>query len=147
IGQGFVIFSGITGSGKTTTLKTFIETHPANAKAAFYSIEDPVEYPLANVHQINLQRDLIDRVGSAAKYSEVVAALMRADPDGVLMGEIRDPASAIAGQQIVVTGHMAAATVHAHLLSGIVPRLTDEEIGMSRQTVTNPNVLTLLVYQ
>lgn len=147
IGQGFVIFSGITGSGKTTTLKTFIETHPGNAKAAFYSIEDPVEYPLSNVHQINLQRDLIDRAGSAAKYSEVVAALMRGDPDGVLMGEIRDPASAIAGQQIVVTGHMAAATVHAHLLSGIVPRLTDEEIGMSRQTLTNPNVLTLLVYQ
>lgn len=147
IGQGFILFAGVTGSGKTTTLKSFIETHPAGKKSAFYSIEDPVEYPLSNVHQINLQRDLIDREGSMRKYAEVVAGLMRSDPDGVLMGEIRDPASAIAGQQIVVTGHLAAATVHAHLISGIVPRLTDEEIGMSRQTLTNPNVLTLLVYQ
>jgi len=147
IPAGFLLFAGITGSGKTTTLKTYIETHPQNGSAAFYSIEDPVEYPLRGVHQINLQRDLIDRAGSAAKYAEVVAGLMRADPDGVLMGEIRDPASAISGQQIVETGHMAAGTVHAHLISSIIPRLTNDEIGMSRQTLTNPNMLTLLCYQ
>jgi type II secretory ATPase GspE/PulE/Tfp pilus assembly ATPase PilB-like protein len=144
---GFVIFAGVTGSGKTTTLKTFIETHPDNGRDAFYSIEDPVEYPLRGVHQIPIQRDLIDREGSAAKYAEVVAALMRADPGCVLMGEVRDTATARAGQQIVETGHMACATVHAHLLSGIVPRLTNTEIGMNRDVLTNPNMLTLLAYQ
>lgn len=147
IPAGFLLFAGITGSGKTTLLKSFIETHPQNGHAAFYSIEDPVEYPLKGVHQINLQRDLIDKAASAAKYAEVVAGLMRSDPDGVLMGEIRDPASAISGQQIVETGHMAAGTVHAHLISSIIPRLTNDEIGMSRQTLTNPNMLTLLCYQ
>jgi type II secretory ATPase GspE/PulE/Tfp pilus assembly ATPase PilB-like protein len=145
--SGFVIFAGVTGSGKTTTLKTFIETHPDTGHEAFYSIEDPVEYPLRGVHQIPIQRDLIDRAGSSAKYAEVVAALMRADPGCVLMGEIRDTATALAGQQIVETGHMACATVHAHLISGIVPRLTNSEIGMSRDVLTNPNMLSLLAYQ
>lgn len=144
---GFIIIAGVTGSGKTTTLKTFIETHPGAGTSSFYSLEDPVEYPLKGVHQIPLQRDLLDKVGSAAKFSEVVGALMRGDPDGVLVGEIRDNATAMAGQQIVETGHMAAGTVHAHLLSGILPRLTNDEVGMSRQVLTNPNMLSLLAYQ
>lgn len=145
--SGLILFAGVTGSGKTTTLKTFIETHPGKGTSAFYSIEDPIEYPLRGVHQVPLQRDLIDKVGSNAKYAEVVAALMRADPDGVLVGEIRDQATAMAAQQIVETGHMAAGTVHAHLISGIIPRLTDDEIGISRKVLTNPNILTLLAYQ
>lgn len=145
--SGFVLFSGVTGSGKTTSLKTFIETHPGNGSDAFYSVEDPVEYPLRGVHQIPVQRDLIDKAGSALKYGEVIAALMRADPGCVLMGEIRDEATASAGQQIVETGHMACATVHAHLISGIIPRLTDSEIGMSRYVLTNPHILSLLCYQ
>jgi general secretion pathway protein E len=145
--SGMILFAGVTGSGKTTSQKTFIETHPGNGTSAFYSIEDPIEYPLRGVHQIPLQRDLLDKVGSAAKYAEVIAGLMRADPDGVLLGEIRDAASAMAAQQIVQTGHMASATVHAHLVTGILPRLTDDEIGMSRQVITNPNMLSLLAYQ
>lgn len=144
---GFIIIAGVTGSGKTTTLKTFIETHPGSGSCSFYSIEDPVEYPLKSVHQIPLQRDLMDKAGSAAKFNEVVGALMRGDPDGVLVGEIRDNATAMAGQQIVETGHMAAGTVHAHLLSGILPRLTNDEVGMSREVLTNPNMLSLLAYQ
>jgi general secretion pathway protein E len=145
--SGLIIFAGVTGSGKTTSLKTFIETHPHLGADAFYSLEDPVEYPLKGVHQIPIQRDLIDRKASMAKYSEVVAALMRADPGCVMMGEVRDSASAMSAQQIVETGHMACATVHAHLISGIIPRLTNDEIGMSREVLTNPNMLTLLVYQ
>ncbi len=145
--SGLIIFAGVTGSGKTTSLKTFIETHPHLGADAFYSLEDPVEYPLKGVHQIPIQRDLIDKKSSMAKYSEVVAALMRADPGCVMMGEVRDAASAMSAQQIVETGHMACATVHAHLISGIVPRLTNDEIGMSREVLTNPNMLTLLVYQ
>lgn len=144
---GMIIFSGVTGSGKTTSLKTFVETHPANGTDAFYSIEDPVEYPLRGVHQIPIQRDLLDREGSAAKYAEVVGALMRADPGVVLTGEIRDTSTAMAAQQIVETGHMAAGTLHAHLVSGIIPRLTNDEVGMSRDVLTNPNVLSLLAYQ
>lgn len=126
IPSGFVLFAGVTGSGKTTSLKTFIETHPGNGSMAFYSIEDPVEYPLKGVHQIVIQRDVSDKAGSLRAYQEVVASLMRADPDAVSIGEIRDTAGASAGQSIVETGHMALGTVHAHLITGIIPRLTNE---------------------
>lgn len=147
IPSGFVLLAGVTGSGKTTTLKTFIETHPGNGSMAFYSIEDPVEYPLKGVHQIVIQRDVSDKEGSVRAYSEVVASLMRADPDAVSIGEIRDIAGASAGQSIVETGHMALGTVHAHLITGIIPRLTNQEVGMSRDVLTNPNMLSLLAYQ
>lgn len=145
--SGLIIFSGVTGSGKTTSQKTFIETHPGNGTSAFYSAEDPIEYPLRGVHQVPVQRDLLDKVGSNNQYAEVVASFVRGDPDGALVGEIRDEATAMFAQQIVETGHMAAGTVHAHLISGIIPRLSDEAIGMSRKVLTNPNILTLLAYQ
>jgi general secretion pathway protein E len=145
--SGFVLFAGVTGSGKTTTLKTFVETHPGQGNMAMYSIEDPVEYPLRGVHQIVLQRDLSDQEGSIRQYNETVASLLRSDPDVVIVGELRDLASARAGQQIVETGHMALGTVHAHLISGIIPRLTNEEIGMSRDVLTHPNMLSALCYQ
>lgn len=145
--SGMILIAGTTGSGKTTALKTFIESHPGNGASAFYSLENPIEYPLKGVHQVPFQIDLLDKADSANQYAEVIASLMRSDPDGVLIGEIRDPASAMAAQQLAETGHLAAATVHAHLLSGIIPRLTDAEIGMSRQVLTNPNMLALLAYQ
>lgn len=145
--SGFVLFAGVTGSGKTTTLKTFVETHPGQGAMAMYSIEDPVEYPLRGVHQIVLQRDLMDVEGSSRQYNETVASILRSDPDVVIVGELRDLASARAGQQIVETGHMALGTVHAHLMSGIIPRLTNEEVGMHRDVLTNPNMLSALVYQ
>jgi type II secretory ATPase GspE/PulE/Tfp pilus assembly ATPase PilB-like protein len=145
--SGFVIFLGVTGSGKTTTQKSFVETHPGNGSKAIYSVEDPVEYLMKGVHQIPIQRDIANAEGSKAQYLEAVAALMRADPDIAIVGEIRDSATAGAGQQIVETGHMALGTVHAHLLSGCIPRLTNEGIGMSRDVLTNPNMLTLLCYQ
>ena len=145
--SGFVLFAGVTGSGKTTTLKTFIETHPGQGNMAIYSIEDPVEYSLKGTHQIVLQRDLMDPASSMRQYNETVGSLVRADPDIVIVGEFRDLASARAGQQIVETGHMALGTVHAHLISGIVPRLTNEEIGMSRDVLTHPNMVSLLAYQ
>lgn len=145
--SGFTLFSGVTGSGKTTSLKTFVETHPGNGTMAIYSMEDPVEYPLRGVHQIVLQRDVSNKEASMRVYNESVASLMRADPDIVIVGEIRDVATASASQQIVETGHMALGTVHAHLIPNIIPRLINTEIGMSRDVLTNPNMLSLLAYQ
>jgi len=145
--SGFVLFAGVTGSGKTTTLKTFIETHPGNGSMAFYTVEDPVEYPIRGTHQIAIQRHVSDKEGSMRAYNETTASLMRGDPDAVSIGEIRDSATAAAGQTMVETGHMALGTVHAHLIPGIIPRLTNQEVGMSRDVLTNPNMLSLLAYQ
>ncbi len=145
--SGLVLFAGITGSGKTTTQKTYIESHPDNGTAAFYGAEDPIEYPLRGVHQIPIQRDLADPAKSEIIFNETMAGIVRADPDGLLIGEIRDLATAGAATAITETGHLGIATTHAHLISGIIPRLTDKSIGMSREVLTGPNILNLLVYQ
>jgi general secretion pathway protein E len=145
--SGAVLIAGVTGSGKSTTQKSFIELNPAAPYMAIYTAEDPVEYPIRYTHQVPLQRDLANPAESARKYAEVIGALMRADLDICMVGEVRDRHSATAMQQLVETGHMGLGTVHAHLLSGIVPRLCNPEIGMSREVLTGPNMLTLLVYQ
>jgi len=145
--SGAVLIAGVTGSGKSTTQKSFIELNPAAPYMAIYTVEDPVEYPIRYAHQIPIQRDLTDHAASARKYGEAIAALMRGDLDICMLGEVRDRFSATAMQQLVETGHMGLGTVHAHLLSGIVPRLCNPEIGMSREVITGPNMLTLLVYQ
>lgn len=145
--SGACFIAGMTNSGKSTTQKSFIELNPNAPHSSIYTIEDPVEYPILHAHQIPLQRNIGNPTESARLYSEAVTALMRADPDIVMLGEIRDASSASAAQQLTETGHMALGTVHAHLLSGIVPRLVNPEIGMHREVLTAPNMLTLLVYQ
>ena len=145
--SGAVLIAGVTGSGKSTTQKTFIELNPNAPFSAIYTVEDPVEYPIKHAHQIPIQRGLSNPTESARMYAETISALVRADPDIVMLGEIRDRYSASAAQQMTETGHMALGTVHAHLLSGIVPRLVNPEIGMNREVLAAPNMLTLLVYQ
>lgn len=146
-GTGMVVLAGVTGSGKTTTLKTMVELHPGNGTMAMFSIEDPVEYPMRGVHHIQVQRDINDEKKSAEAFMTSVVALMRMDPDIAVIGEVRDRASAGAAQAMAETGHMAMGTVHAHLISGIVPRLTNEAIGMQRDVLAGPSMLRLLVYQ
>lgn len=145
--SGMVLIAGITGSGKSTTQKSFIELNPDAPKLAIFTVEDPVEYPIRYAHQIPIQRDLSDHSSSGKVFGEAVSSLMRADPDIAMLGEVRDRFSANAAQQMAETGHMALGTVHAHLLSGVVPRLTNPEIGMNREVLTVPNMLTLMVYQ
>lgn len=146
-GNGIFLLAGTTGSGKTTTIKTFLETHPDNGSKAMYSVEDPVEYPMKNLHQISFQRDLADPEESARKFSETVSSLLRGDLDLAFIGEVRDWASANAAQMLQESGHMAIGTVHAHFLSGIFPRVSNVKIGLSRDVLTNPKVIALLGYQ
>lgn len=145
--SGLGLLAGITGSGKTTTLKSFVELHPENGKLAIYSLEDPVEYPLKGVHQVTFQLDIGDQDKSEREYQETVTALMRSDPDWAIVGELRSKSSAGAAQQIVETGHMALATTHAHRLTGIFPRLTNPQIGMNRESLTSPDMINFLAYQ
>lgn len=145
--SGLCLVAGVTGSGKSTTLKTFVELNPHLDQSAVYTVEDPVEYPIRGAHQIPIQRDLADPLKSSAAYGEVAGGLVRGDLDIVMVGEIRDRISSNAAQQLTEAGGMALGTLHAHLLSGIVPRLVNTEIGMTRQTLTGPNMLTVLAYQ
>ena len=146
-GKGIVLLSGVTSSGKSTSLKSFIETLPGLEHKAIYTVEDPIEYEIAGAHQIEVLRDIANDDETRRRYAEVMRALMRSDPDGVMLGEIRDKLTALFALQIAETGHLAMGTVHAHLISNIIPRLTNDQIGVSRQALTGPNILNLLVYQ
>ena len=147
--SGLTIQCGITGSGKTTVAKTFLETHPKNGIGAFYQIADPVEYLLRGVHQIGVQRSIATLSQGSKKdpYTTVVESILRMDPDIVDVGEVRDPISARAAAIIAKTGQMALATMHTGSVMGILNRLTDANIGLTRSELTGGDMLGLLTYQ
>lgn len=147
--SGAIIQTGITGSGKTTAAKTLIETHPKNGQSAIYAVADPIEYLLKNVHQIYVQRDLLtlDTIGKKDPYSEVIESLMRMDPDLVDVGEVRDQISARAVANVAKSGHVSMCTLHTDSIGGIINRLTDPKLGLTRQELTSSKVLGFLSYQ
>jgi len=147
--QGLGLQCGITGSGKTTAAKTFMETHPLNGISAMYQLADPIEYLLRGVQQIPIQRELVDVDTSSQKgpYTVAVEAALRMDPDLVDVGEIRDRFSARAALTIAKSGHMSLGTLHVGRIEGIANRLCDEAIGLSRNEITGTDMLALLTYQ
>lgn len=147
--SGIVLQMGVTGSGKTTVAKTFLEAHPRNGRLAMYQVADPIEYLLRNVHQIYVQRDLmvLSEVGKKDPYSEVIESLMRMDPDVVDVGEVRDIISARALANVGKSGHLGMGTLHSDSLVGAINRLTDPKMGLTRQELTSGNLLASLNYQ
>lgn len=145
---GLILTGGVTGSGKSTTAQFFLETLPDLDCKALYTVEDPIEYPIRGVHQIEVLRDLGSEEETRRRYARVLQALLRADPDGVFIGEIRDRMTAGFALQIAATGHLSMSTLHVRMISNMVPRLTDpEDMGLSRAALTNPDIINLLVFQ
>lgn len=140
---------GITGSGKTTAAKTFVETHPKYGSAAFYQVADPIEYPMSHMHQIYVQRNLLvlHEEGRKDLYSEAVESLLRNDPDLVDVGEVRDLLSARAMANIAKSGHLSMFTLHVDSIAGAINRLSDPKVGLTREELTGGNLLGLLAYQ
>ena len=146
-GKGMVLIAGETGSGKSTSLKCFIETLPHLERKAIYTVEDPIEYEVKGAHQIEVKRVIDDEAETHRRYAEVMRSILRSDPDGVMMGEMRDKLTSMFCLQVAETGHLAMGTLHAHLISNIIPRLTNDQIGLSRQALTGPNIINLMIYQ
>lgn len=145
--SGLILVAGVVGSGKSTSMKIFIETLPGLPFKAIYTVEDPIEYEIRGAHQIEVLRDLGDDNETRRRYAKAMKGLLRADLDGCFIGEVRDGLTAGFALQISETGHLSLATVHVHLISSIVPRLTNDDVGLSRQALTSPNIINLLVYQ
>lgn len=146
LASGLVLFTGTTGSGKTTAIKTYLETHPMNGSHSILTLEEPVELPIRGTHQYSVQRDLSDAVRGRQQYKELVAGALRLDPDGVMVGELRDDVTVSAMKQILETGHFGASTLHAKFLSGIAARLEMEDMGFARDLFTAPTMVNLLVF-
>jgi len=116
--DGFVLATGPTGSGKTTTLYALLQR--LNTRdTKIITLEDPVENELAGVAQINAN----PKVGLT--FAAGLRSILRQDPDVILVGEIRDQETAEIGVQAALTGHMVLSTLHTVGASESISRLTD----------------------
>tara|TARA_Y100001978_G_scaffold104423_1_gene93361 strand:- start:1480 stop:3078 length:1599 start_codon:yes stop_codon:yes gene_type:complete len=118
---GIVIVVGPTGSGKSTTLYSMLSA--LNKPGVNIStVEDPVEYTLDGIHQVQVLRE------KGLDFSRALRSLMRQDPDIILVGETRDKETAQAAMEAALTGHMVFTTLHANDTSTAITRLAEMEI-------------------
>jgi type IV pilus assembly protein PilB len=114
---GAVLVTGPTGSGKSTTLYAALQGLNQVEKNII-TIEDPVEYRLAGVNQINVNRK------AGLDFATGLRSILRADPDIVMVGEIRDGETARIAIEAALTGHMMLSTLHTNDAPGAITRLT-----------------------
>ncbi len=119
--NGIVLVTGPTGSGKTTTLYACI--HQINTvQRNIVTLEDPVEYHLPAIRQTQVDPDV------GLTFARGLRALLRQDPDVILVGEIRDGDTAEIAVRSALTGHLVLSTLHTNDAAGAMPRLLDMEI-------------------
>lgn len=121
--HGMLFVAGPTGSGKTTTLYALIQElrgEPLN----IVTIEDPIEYEMEGITQIQVQEK------SGLTFARALRAILRQDPDVILVGEIRDGETARTAVQAAMTGHLVLSTLHATDSASAILRLAD--LGASR---------------
>ncbi len=115
---GMILVGGPTGSGKTTTLYTSINELD-HKKRNIMTIEDPVEYQFENISQSQVDPK------SGITFAGGLKAMLRQDPDVILVGEIRDKDTAVTAVQAAMTGHLVFSSIHANDAVSMLPRLLD----------------------
>ena len=130
--RGLVIFSGPTGSGKSTSLAALIaEINTSNAKRII-TIEDPVEYRHESARSLITQRE----VGrDAPSFESALLGALRADPDVIMLGEMRDSSTMRAALTAAETGHLVLATLHTGSAVQTVERIVDAFAGSEQAQV------------
>ncbi len=119
--NGMILVTGPTGSGKTTTLYAAMrELNTPDVNIS--TIEDPIEYRMERINQTQVQA----KVGLT--FSNGLRALVRQDPDIIMVGEIRDEETASLAVNAALTGHLVLSTLHTNSAAGAVPRLMDMKI-------------------
>lgn len=116
--NGMILTSGPTGSGKSTTLYALIK-RIKDVKINIVTLEDPVEYKMDGVNQIQVNVD------AGLTFASGLRSILRQDPDVVMVGEIRDSETANLAVQAALTGHLVFSTLHTNSAAGILPRLTE----------------------
>ncbi len=124
--DGIVVITGPTGSGKTTTLYGALR-EMADGKINIMTVEDPIEYDLPAITQTQVETKQGMTFGSALR------AILRQDPDVILIGEIRDKETVEVAAQAAMTGHLVLATVHANDAVSAVARMAD--MGLPYPTI------------
>ncbi len=113
---GAVLVTGPTGSGKSTTLYAALKELNAT-ETKIITIEDPVEYQLAGINQINVNRK------AGLTFATGLRSILRADPDVIMVGEIRDAETARIAIEAALTGHLVLSTLHTNDAPGAITRL------------------------
>ena len=116
--QGIILATGPTGSGKTTTLYSLLQ-HDATPDKNYVTIEDPVEYYLDMAGQVLVR----EKIGLT--FPSILRALLRQDPDVILLGEIRDFETAEVAFHAALTGHLVFSTLHTNSAIATIARLFD----------------------
>lgn len=124
--NGMILTTGPTGSGKSTTLYSFIKKIYTPA-IKIITIEDPVEYHLEGITQTPASKDY--------GFIEGLRAALRQDPDVIMIGEIRDEDTAKVAANAALTGHLVLSTLHTNNAFGAIPRLLD--LGANPKTIGN----------
>ena len=120
---GMVLVTGPTGSGKTTTLYAGLGLINS-AERSVFTLEDPIEYSLKSIRQTQVRSDI------GMDFASGLRALLRQDPDVILIGEIRDLETAQLAARAALTGHLVLSTLHTNDAIGVIPRLVD--MGVDR---------------
>ena len=141
--NGIILFSGPTGSGKTTSIASVMAMIPSARKK--YTIEDPVEKIIPDTTQIQITVDAENDEEFARKFDQTQRSLMRQDPDVVMVGEVRDLSVANVILKLSTTGHLALGTIHTNSALSTLTRLND--LGVSFARMAAPGTLNLLVFQ
>ena len=116
--SGIMLCAGPTGSGKTTTLYTVLDilnTPEVNIS----TIEDPIEYQMSRINQTQVKSDI------GMTFANGLRALLRQDPNIIMVGEVRDGETASLAVNAALTGHLVLSTIHTNSAAGAIPRLID----------------------
>jgi type IV pilus assembly protein PilB len=124
--NGLILNTGPTGSGKTTTLYSFLR-EKLTSEIKIITIEDPIEYHIDGISQTQTEPE------AGYTFASGLRSILRQDPDVILVGEIRDPETAGIAINASLTGHMVFSTLHTNNAIGAIPRLLDLK--------TKPNIL------
>lgn len=116
--NGMVLTSGPTGSGKSTSLYALVQ-EIFDESINIVTLEDPVEYKMAGVNQIQVNTDV------GLTFANGLRSILRQDPNVVMVGEIRDSETANLAVQAALTGHLVFSTLHTNSAAGVLPRLLD----------------------
>ena len=126
--KGIILLTGPTGSGKTTTLYSMIHAIKSE-EINIVTVEDPIEYNIDGINQIQVNSEI------GLNFAQCLRAILRQDPNVILIGEIRDLETAEIAFRAAMTGHLVLSTLHTNDTAGSITRLVD--IGIPRYLVAS----------
>lgn len=136
--DGLILVSGVTGSGKSSTLAALLDFINAHRNMHVITIEDPIEFRFVSKSSIISQREIGIDVPS---YADALRYVVRQDPDCILIGELRDKATILAAIQAAETGHLVMGSIHCsdaeQTFSRILEFYTQEEHAFIRSSLSN----------